>query len=88
MAQDGTVTARQHGRHEVPVQRLRQVTDGIDAVVHPAQSPVLEPLPYSVTVHARRDELVAPHPTVLASRDPGDDVEWCADTPHSALSTA
>jgi hypothetical protein len=79
VAEHGTGSAREHGRHVVAMHRRREVPDRVDAAMHATQASVAEPSLDAPGVHAGRQQLRPADPAVLAGRDPRRRVE---QSPH------
>jgi hypothetical protein len=75
VADDGAGSARQHGGHEVGVQRRGGVPERVDPEVHASQQPAGAPALDPVAANAGSNQLRMTDPPVLATRDAGDRVE-------------
>jgi len=75
VAQHRARTAREYRGHQVAVQRRRQVTDRVDAVMNPPQAPVRDPARDPAAVDPRRQQLLARDTTVPVGCHPRDEVE-------------
>jgi hypothetical protein len=72
VAEQGTVSAREDGRHVAAVARHERMSDRVDAGVHAVQAAGSRSSPDRVAAQAHRQQLSAAYDAMLSGREPRD----------------